>query len=51
VPAAFEDPLAIVEELLREVERMEEGEKRIAPRGATSPCAQARAQAPLACPE
>ena len=32
VPASFEDQLAIVEELLREVRRMEEGEKRISRR-------------------
>lgn len=30
VPASFEDQLAIVEELLREVQRMEDGEKRVA---------------------
>lgn len=32
VPASFRDQLAIVEELLREVERMETGEKRLAAR-------------------
>ncbi len=32
MPASFEDQLAIVEELLGEVERMEEGEKRISRR-------------------
>lgn len=34
MPASFEDQLAIVEELLREVKRMEEGEKRASRRAA-----------------
>lgn len=36
MPASFEDQLAIVAELLREVERMEEGEKRVAQRAPPS---------------
>jgi hypothetical protein len=36
VPASFEDQLAIVEELLREVERMEEGERRASRRAPPS---------------